>query len=282
MGGRHPPPFEPQRFDRFAVANLDAHVLRDPGHRRRNRAAAADRVIDAVFVFQEREDRKQARATEWRHAKVFRLERECQPDPLVTEETAEFRIEALPRLEQRHQFEQVGVGEIPPAFERLFQKRRKPGEFLPGGLHEPGEGTAILRREFRDLHLHPLDVGSGQQFTTGAEHKAILRVETDHLHLPPQVIAAGREDVVENLGIEEEGWPEIEAESLGRGDRAGASSRDRKAFENANPHSRLCQQHGGGQPAGAGTDNIDSPRHPHPSVACSQERPSVRPPLKNG
>ena len=136
-----------ERLDRLLVADLHAHVLREPGHRRRHGTAAADRMVDAVLVLQERQDREQAGTAKRRHAEILRLKREGQPDPFVGKEGAEFRVEALPRLEQRHQLDEVGGGEVHPALERLFEEGSEPGELFARGGHEPRKRARVGGRE---------------------------------------------------------------------------------------------------------------------------------------
>ena len=117
------------------------------------------------------------------------MECERQPDSLVGEKRAQLRVEAFPGFENRHQLEQIGRDQINPALERLFQERSETGELLPVGHHEPRERATVGRRQPRDLRLHLVGVGRGEQFPTGTENKSILWVEADHLHLPPQVVA---------------------------------------------------------------------------------------------
>ena len=64
------------------------------------RVAAADRMPDAVFVFEEGEDGEQARALERRHAEVLRLERERELQARVVEVARQLRVQRLPRLEE--------------------------------------------------------------------------------------------------------------------------------------------------------------------------------------
>ena len=174
-------------------------------------------------------------ALERRHPQVFRLERERQPNPLVAEERTEFRIEAPPRLEQRHQFDQLGAGQIEPTLEGLLEKRGEPLELAAVALHEPRKRPRIGRREPGDLGLHPRDVGSGEEFTTGTEDQPILRIEADHVHLLPQIAATGGKDFLEDPRVKKERGAEIEPETLGRGDRAGATTGHRKTLEHPDP-----------------------------------------------
>ena len=57
---------------RLAVeTDLNAQSLGHARHRRGDRGATADRMEHAIFVFEERENREQARAAERRHAEIF-------------------------------------------------------------------------------------------------------------------------------------------------------------------------------------------------------------------
>ena len=221
----------------------------------------------AVLVLEEREDREQARAAERRHPEILRLEREGQTNPLVAEEGTEFGVEAAPGLEQRHQLDQVGVREIPPRLERLLEERREAVELLAVRLHKPRERAAVGGREPGHLGLHPADVRGGQQFAPGPEHEPVLRVEPDHLDFLPKVAAAGREDLLQHPRVEEEGGPEVELEPLGRRDRAGPTSGHGQPFQHAHPHAGIGQEHGTGESAWSGSDDVDRPRHPQRSAA---------------
>ena len=74
----------------FIEWDLDAHPLRHARHRRRHRGAAADRMKNAVLVFEKGENREQARAAERRHAEVFRLEGKRQTNARVGKEAAQY------------------------------------------------------------------------------------------------------------------------------------------------------------------------------------------------
>ena len=230
---------------------------------------------DAVLVFKEGEDGEQAWALERRHAQVLGLEGEGQPNPLVAEEGAEFGVEASPRLEHRHQPDQVGGSEVAPALKWLLEERGEPLELGPRGLHEAGERPAIGRGQPRHLRLHPGDIGGGEQVATGAEDQPILRVETHHLDLPPEVEAAGREDLLEDPRIEKECRPKVKPKALGRRDRAGAAPGHGQPFDHPHSHAGLGQKHGRGQSARPGSDDIDRPRHPGPSITPDRERTSL-------
>ena len=95
------PAFEEHFLDRLIRADLDAEPLGHARHRRGHRGATADRMEDAVFVFEERENREQARAAERRHAEIFRLEGEREADARVAKEAAEIGVDRLMRPEHR-------------------------------------------------------------------------------------------------------------------------------------------------------------------------------------
>ena len=98
-----------------------AQLLGRAGHRLGDRAAAADGMIDAVLVLQERQDREQAGAVERRHAQVLRLERHGQPDPRVVEVAAQLAVERQPGPEQRKHLQQLRREQVAPAQEGRFQ-----------------------------------------------------------------------------------------------------------------------------------------------------------------
>ena len=50
------PAFKQNFLDRLIEADFHAKLFRDPRHRRSHRGAAADRMEDAVFIFQKREN----------------------------------------------------------------------------------------------------------------------------------------------------------------------------------------------------------------------------------
>ena len=255
-----------QRFDRLVIENLNAHLLSQTGHHRRYRAAAANRMVDAMFVLKERKDREQARAAEGRHPQIFRLKREGQPNAFIGEKRAQFRIEALPGLQQRHQLEQIGVDQIPPALKGLLEEGGEAVELLPGGLHEPGERAPVPRGDPRNLCLHPPDVGGGQEFVPCAEDKPVLGIESHHLDFPPQVVAAGGEDLVEHPRVEKERRPQIEPKSLGGGDGAGAAPGEGQPLKHPHADSSGRQKHSAGQTPRTCTDDIDRVGHQHSCV----------------
>src|SRR6185369_6332561 len=77
---------EEDLFNRFVEADFHAEALRNAGHGSGDRGASANRMINAVFVFEEAQDAKKARATEWRHSEIFRLEAKRQTNPVIGKE----------------------------------------------------------------------------------------------------------------------------------------------------------------------------------------------------
>ncbi len=156
-----------------------------------HRAAAADRVPDAVLVFEERQDREQARAVERRHAEVLRLERERQPDARVAEVPAQFAVERRPRPQQSAAASAAASGcRSRQLEERPLQARAELFELVPVlGRGSGGRSRASAGLMLRDLGFHARDVGRAVELPAAAEHDAVLRVEPDHRDFGLQVAA---------------------------------------------------------------------------------------------
>ena len=71
-------------FYRFVEADFNPETLGDTSHCRRDGCATANGMEHAVFIFEEAQDAEEARATERRHAEVFRLETERESHALYT------------------------------------------------------------------------------------------------------------------------------------------------------------------------------------------------------
>ena len=146
-------------LDRLVGPDLDAESLGDARHRRRDRGATADRMKDAVFVFEEGENREQARAAERRHAEVFRLEGKRQANAVIAKEASEIGVHRLMRTEHRQHLEQAHVDEVLPAEERRLEARLHPRELGAVFVEKTAEARRVVRRDRGDLLLHARDVG---------------------------------------------------------------------------------------------------------------------------
>ena len=129
--------------DRGVEADLDAHAAREPRHRVRHRAAAADRVKDAVLVFEEGQDREQARALERRHAEILRLEREGEPHARVGEVAPQILVDAREGPERRQRRQHGGRHEVERARERLLEHRPEAFELVAVVVEEAADLRGI-------------------------------------------------------------------------------------------------------------------------------------------
>ena len=187
------------------------------------------RMEDAVFVFEEGEDREQARAAERRHAEVFRLKGKREADARVAEEAAEIGVERLMRPEHRQHLEQARVARGPAS-----RRRASPGtapcaaSFVRFSSMKAAEARRVAGRDRGDLLLHARDVRRGVDLAARAEHDAVLRIEPHHFHLRAERRAGGGEDFLEHARVEEKGRAEIELEAV-RLDRRRAPADGRAA-----------------------------------------------------
>ncbi len=119
--------FDEHALDGLVEEDLHAQLFRDASHGAGDCAAAADRVEDAVLVFQEGEDGEEAGAAEGRHAEVLGLKGEAEADALIFEVHLEIAVEGFPGSEQRKELEHVRLGEVAPAFEGGLEEGEKAG-----------------------------------------------------------------------------------------------------------------------------------------------------------
>ena len=99
-------------------------------------------MVDAVLVFEKRQDRKQARALERRHAEVLRLKRKRQPNARVAKIAAEFGIERQPRPQERQHLEQRPTQHRSPAQKRIFEDGLKSAQLVRDCRRESGESAS--------------------------------------------------------------------------------------------------------------------------------------------
>ena len=149
----------------------------------RDRRTAADRVPDAEFVFEERQDREQARAVERRHAEVLRLERERQPDARVGEVAGQFAVERLPRPQERQQLDEVPAQQVAPAEERTFQAWAEGfSSFTRFSARKRRTFGASAGLSFAISASSSRHVRGAIEVPAAAEGDAVLRVEPHHRH----------------------------------------------------------------------------------------------------
>src|SRR6478609_10769360 len=113
----------------------------------------------AELVFQEGQDREEARAIEGGHAQVLRLKRESEANTRVAEVASEFAIERPPRPQKRELLHELPGKEIAPAEERPFEGRSEGFELGAILSQEAAQIRRIGGAELRDLRFEPGQVG---------------------------------------------------------------------------------------------------------------------------
>src|SRR5687768_5876057 len=78
---------------------------------------------DAVFVFQEGENREKARALKRRHSEIFRLEGKCEPHPRVFKIFSKVGFNREVRIYLRQQLQHPGIDHIPEPEESVLDTR---------------------------------------------------------------------------------------------------------------------------------------------------------------
>ena len=142
-------------------------------------------MINAVFVFEEAQDAKEARAAEWRHAEVFRLKAKCQTNPVIGEEAFQIGVHGLMRTEHRQHFEQAHLHQVLPAEKGALETRLHQAELGAVFIQKSAEAWRVGRSEFRDFAFHPGDVRRRVDMATRAELNPVLWVESHQLDLVP-------------------------------------------------------------------------------------------------
>ena len=138
--------------------DLNAEPFGHARHRCGHRGATADRMEHAVFVFEERENREQARAAERRHAEIFRLKGKRQADARVAKKASEISVDRLMRAQHRKHFQQPHIDQVLPAEERCFKTRLHAPELGAIFVEETAETWRVARRDRGDLLFHARDV----------------------------------------------------------------------------------------------------------------------------
>ena len=231
-------------LDRLIQADADTHFGRRLRHRRHDGAGAAARMVDAELVFHEGQDREQAGAAERRHAQIFALEREGQPDPGVGEVARQILIDGLVRPHQRQRLQQRRIDQIERAVESLFQHGPESRQLPPVVRHEARQVGRVGGRQLRHLLRHGGLIGRRAQFSSGLEDQMILRVQPDQVHFTGQVLAAGGENIAEHARVQEEGRPHVEAVAAFGLDGRRSSSDPVQPLDDGDVGPRPGQQHG--------------------------------------
>ena len=209
----------------------------------------------AMLVFEEAQDREQARTLERRHAEILGLEREGEPHPRVLEEAAQLpvdRREGL-KLGQRRQHGAGGQGAA--GVESLLQHRFEQLQLGAPVREETVHVLRIARCDLGDLAGELLYVWSREQFAVALEDEPILRIQPFQLDMVLQPFAAGREYLIQDLGIEEEGRPDVEAVAVRRGEGLRPTTDDLVALEEHDLDAFSRQQQGRGEASGPGADD---------------------------
>ncbi len=138
-----------------------------------------------------------------------------------------------------------------------MQAGRELVELHPVLGHEPAKLGRVIRRNLRDLRHHPLDVRRAVQLAARPENQPVLRVELFHRHFAVQIAPGRREDLLENLRVQEKRRPEIKPVAVAlEGRRPPANAR--LSLNHGHVQAGLGQQHRRGQAARAGPYNQHS------------------------
>ena len=238
-----PPALEEDLLDGLSVVELDPHLLAHRRHVLADGCAAPLGVPHAVLVFEEGEDREQARAAEGRHAEVLRLKAEGQADARVLEVALQLLINGAERPSPGRRGEGLLGEQVPPAVEGALEHRAEGLELASVVGHVALELRGVALGETRDLSAHPRDVWGAAELAARAIDQVVLGIEAGHGDLCPQITPYARVDLLEHLRVEEEGGSEIEAEAL-LGEARGAAPRATEALQNVHVQSGLAEQHG--------------------------------------
>ena len=144
-------PCESDGLHRLAETYLDPEIARRPRHPVADRAAAAERVPDAEFIFEEREKREQVRAAERRHSEIFGLKRKREADARVLEIALQFLIDRGQRNDVPQRLEHGRREIVEQAPERPGQDRREVSELDPVDLDESADLPGVVDVEFGDF-----------------------------------------------------------------------------------------------------------------------------------
>ena len=142
--------------------------------------------------------------------------------------------------------------------EGLLQDRLEELQLDPVVGEELAHVLGVVGRDARDLGLEPVHVVGGADLAARLEHEVVLRIEPLELDVVLEPLAAGLEDVGEDLRIEEEGRADVEAEAAGRLDRLGAAADRRVLLQQRDVDAGPGEEQRGGEAAGTGTDDDDA------------------------
>ena len=161
--------------------------------------------------------------------------------------------------EQGKELHHLGLGEVAPALEGALQERQELFEFVAVVGDEAVEACGVVRGDGADCLFHALVVGGREELAASPEDEAVLRVQASHRDLAVEVVAGCREDLFENLRVEEEGWAYVELEAiLFHGGRATAD--DGPLFDDGDLNSGFCEQDCGCEPPRSGSYDDDPAR----------------------
>ena len=255
-----PPAVEQDFLHLFAEREPHAHLPGDAGHPLAHRGAPAERVPDAVLVFEERQDGEQARAVERRHAQVLRLERERQPHARVAEVPAEFARRATSTA--------AAAGSSFMSCQR--SRSRQPRN----GRSRHGRNCSSLTR-LSSRKRRTFGASAGLIFATSASSFVRSGVQFSSPPPPNTMRYCGSrrtigtsvcrsrpisvEDAFQNARVEEERRPQVEAEAVS----SIAEQRPPTCgmpLDDVNVQPGFREQQRRGQPARPGADDEDGVR----------------------
>src|SRR5262249_2614587 len=153
----------------LAAADFDPKGSCNLRHGPSNRAASSQGMPDAVLVFEERQDREQAGTVEGRHAQVFRLKRECQPDARIAEIASQLALQRQPRPQDRQQPGHPPGENVAQSEERPLQTRAEARQLYAVVVKEPAEAGNVARSDSGNLPFHLGDIRGATKTAAAAE-----------------------------------------------------------------------------------------------------------------
>ncbi len=160
---RSPTAFRPSKcsfFNRFIQAKIDTHVCGDLGHLLADSSTTTGWMKHAIFIFKERQNRKQTGALKRRHPQVLGLEGKGGDESRVREVATEVIGHGSPWAHPWRCLQHSRSQQVEHTVERRFQNRPEPFQLRSILIHEPNERISILWRNPRNLSTHPVQVRS--------------------------------------------------------------------------------------------------------------------------
>ena len=177
---------------------------------------------DAVLVLEKAQDGEQARAAERRHADIFGLEREREPNARIGEVAPQIAVDRGEGAQLRQGAQHLRGDEVAQAVERALEDRPESVQLGPVLGQETAQLAGIVRGYPGDLRSQPLRVGRHVERVALLEDDPIQRIEAPQLDMPVQVLAAGGKNLLQHPRVEKEGGAEVEMVAIRRRDRPGS------------------------------------------------------------